>query len=360
MQTSEALRALTRRTRNRVLTWIIAGLAVFDCGGFLFGMWASRHLPGMPMVIPFRPTEMVFGVIWPFLLLWISPWAWQWSGDDRAGAPVGRALLQAMAMWVPWWVVRITPGLPILRASLAPVKVPGLLPIALGFSFFTGFAIFALVGFAITTWERQVAGREAARTRAKEAQWALLKGQMSPHVLLNSLGGLAELVREDVDAAVKGMRDLADIYRQLLEMGDKPLVPLRAERALLERYLAVEQLRLGDTLRVEWEWDGGMDDHLVMPLLIQPLVENALKHGIAASPGGGCLRILASERADGWRLGVWNTGVTLGQGATRGTGVGLENLKARLQLAFGETARMTLHQEGPWVQADILLPRGPV
>ena len=356
MRKAEALGALSLRIRSRVLAWLVAALILLSWASFTIGIWASHHLPGFTIPIPFRPSELLLGFLGPFLLLWVSPLAWQWTGDERPAVPVGRALLQALVLWVPWWVMRLVLALPAMRATMANPKLPGLLPIAVLTGFSMGYVIFLLTGYAITTWERRVAGREAARARAKEAQWVLLRGQMSPHVLLNSLGGLAELVREDLDAGLRGMRDLAEIYRQLMEMGEKPQVPLSAERALLERYLSVERMRLGEALVVEWAWDRALDERLVMPLLLQPLVENAVKHGIAANPEGGRIRISAQEAQDGLQLLVENTGAPLGQERTRGTGVGLQNLETRLRLAFGEAARFTLRREEPWTRAEIHLP----
>jgi two-component system sensor histidine kinase AlgZ len=118
----------------------------------------------------------------------------------------------------------------------------------------------------------------------------------------------------------------------------------------------VEQLRLGDQLHVSWDWADGLDDLPVLPLLLQPLVENALKHGIAASPEGGLLRIEAHQ-TDGWlSLAVANTGRAQRPNPKPGGGLGLRNLKSRLELAYGGRATFQLVKEQEWTRAEISLP----
>ncbi len=358
MRWPECLDTLGRRARRPLLGAVAGLLVLLDWGVQLLGHWLSRNVLHSPHPQSLRASALLMGLLGPLLLMWVSPMAWQWSGDDRRACPAGRALLQSLALWVPWYALGLLEGWPALQAASAKVPHPSYLPVILGAGFLWGFGIHALVGYAIAGWEGRVALREAALEQARVAQWNLLRGQMSPHVLLNSLGGLAELVREDPALGLKGMRDLSEIYRQLLDMGERPLVPLASERSLLERYLAVEQLRLGESLRVEWVWEEGLDARMVIPLLLQPLVENALKHGVAASPQGGRLRVAARETPEGVRLEVRNTGAPLGGEGGRGTGVGLRNLEARLHLAYGEGARFGLRAEGEWTLAEIRLPGG--
>jgi two-component system sensor histidine kinase AlgZ len=209
----------------------------------------------------------------------------------------------------------------------------------------------AIISFAVITEEEKA----ATEARLEEAQWVLLRGQLSPHVLFNSLNGLAELVRQDPLAAEQALLDLAELYRALLRHGDRPKAPLGDERALVARFLAVEAVRMGPRLRVSWAWDEGLDGALVPPFLLQPLVENALKHGLAPESGGGHLIISLQPEGEGLRLRVVNTGRPLG--LVPGQGIGLQNLEARLRLAYGSGAAFHLRSEGPSTVAEVLLAR---
>jgi two-component system sensor histidine kinase AlgZ len=174
-------------------------------------------------------------------------------------------------------------------------------------------------------------------------------------VLFNSLNGLAELVRLDPLAAEQAILDLSELYRALLRHGDRPVAPLGDERALVQRFLAVEGLRMGSRLQVAWRWDESLDSVEAPPFLLQPLVENALKHGIAPNPAGGELAISLTREGAGFRLRVVNTGK--GLGLVPGQGVGLQNLEARLKLAYGTGAAFHLRSEGPRTVAEVILER---
>jgi two-component system sensor histidine kinase AlgZ len=216
---------------------------------------------------------------------------------------------------------------------------------------FIGTPMMTIIGGIISLGETTEEEKAAVEAKLEEAQWVLLRGQLSPHVLFNSLNGLAELVRRDPVAAEQAILDLSELYRALLRHGDRPKAPLGDERALVQRFLAVEGLRLGDRLQVQWDWDPSLDDAEVPPFLLQPLVENALKHGIAPHSSGGHLTITLAREGQGLRLKVANTGK--GLGLVPGQGVGLRNLEARLNLAYGTHATFHLGSEGPLTVAEV-------
>jgi sensor histidine kinase YesM len=121
----------------------------------------------------------------------------------------------------------------------------------------------------------------------------------------------------------------------------------------VEDYLHLEGMRLGPRLTVEWEWDSALNGVPVPPLLIQPLVENAIKHGIAPSREGGTIRILARRQGADLCLEVWNTGAPFQQG--KEAGIGLRNLASRVALVYGAEARFSIQTQGNWTQATVLL-----
>lgn len=172
----------------------------------------------------------------------------------------------------------------------------------------------------------------------------LLHSQIHPHVLFNSLNGLVELIEKDPVQATRQAQALARLLRKLLDASEEAMLFLQEERALVEDYLALESMRLGERLSCVWRWDPALDLHPVLPLLLQPLVENAIKHGIAPCVAGG--RVEISARAEGplLILEVLNTGAPY---RPRGeTGMGLRNLAARLELAYGGHASLTLSSLG--------------
>lgn len=356
----DALRAISQRCRRPALLGLMGAYFAFDLGllslATLIQRFAAHGVHGPALLSARTIMTLTAGTLYLFL---VSPLAWQWTGDAKFLARPLRGFLQSLAMNGFYILVGLTlnqaevhrrlqavqPGVP--KSAVLPMMAVGML---------AGLAFDTLVSFALAFWEAKTAEKEQALRQAEEARWHLLKAQMSPHVLLNSLNGLAELVREDTAAAVKGMRDLAEIYRQLLTVGEAPTVPLREERRLLERYLDVEKLRLGEALRVEWDWDPALDALPAMPLLLQPLVENAIKHGVAADPAGGLIHVAARREGRALLLSVSNTGQASNAAPRKGTGVGLRNLKSRLELAYGGRATFDLVREAPWTRAELRLP----
>lgn len=282
----------------------------------------------------------------------LSPLAWLWTGDSRLEAPLRRGILQAVLVGGAFigLLVLAETGLLRMAGFKAPMRVFPSLLAALSLHVPAS----TLVGWFIMSGERTEREKRAAEHRAAEAQWILLRGQLSPHFLFNALNGLAELVHTDPVAAEKSLLDLAELYRGLLTHGDEPLEVLRQERMLVERYLAVEAIRLADSLRVQWDWDESLDRVKTPPFIVQPFVENAIKHGIAPFPAGGELRIELRREGGGMRLQVSNTGKALP--LVLGNGTGLRNLEARLELAYGKDASVKLRSEGEWVVADLWLP----
>lgn len=360
----DALRAIGRRARNPLHMGLAFGFFGVNIGLLWLSYWTQSQIqggPGHPVLHPIHPDlfltlSTLVGCLYLFLC---TPFPWQWSGDGRLMSPVMRGVMLALACHIPYVIAGGLLHWRLLAETLVPFQrwrgiFLGLMALGCLFSI----CYQTLIGFALALMEARKTEKAEAEHQAEEARWTLLKAQMSPHVLLNSLNGLAELVREDADLAAKGMRDLAEIYRQLLELGDAPQLPLGQERELLERYLAVEQLRLGAHLRVEWDWEPALDVVKAMPLLLQPLVENAIKHGVAADPAGGVIRITARRDSERLKLVVANTGgAPAGVFRPRsGTGVGLRNLKARLEMAYRGRASFDLVKESPWMRAELSLP----
>jgi hypothetical protein len=351
MRLSDTLTSLRHRAQS-LLPWI----SVVAFGGLfgLFGIW-GLHSSGYQ-----GPRAWVAGAAGPLLVAagygFLSPLPWQWTGDERPLAGNLRGAFQALAFSL---------CLCLLVHYLGQALFLGFLRRD-GFSHFGRLAFFpylfqtpflVLVGRFIALAERGEHDKRRAESRLKEAQWILLRTQLSPHVLFNTLNALAELARRDPEATERALLELSELYERMLHHGEQLLAPLVEERKVLECYLTIQRLRFGDRLRVSWSWDVNLDAVMVPPLLLQPLVENALKHGIAPQSGLGNLSILASREGNILRLEVRNTGIAP-TGARPGA-TGLHNLEERLILAYGGRARFQLRREEPWTVATLELPEVP-
>jgi len=198
-----------------------------------------------------------------------------------------------------------------------------------------------LVGGLVAARAQSEELREAFEVEAQVAKNRLLQSQIHPHVLFNALNGLAELVYKNPKAAERAIQHLSDLLRRIMRASECMRLPLGEERKIIADFLALEAIRLGDRLRVIWEWDEGLDAIEVPPLLLQPLVENAIKHGIAPSIPGGELILRARAHGGTILLEVWNSGVPFRDNVVE-RGIGVKNLRSRLFLHFGTGASFSV------------------
>ncbi len=167
---------------------------------------------------------------------------------------------------------------------------------------------------------------------ATTARLSELQSRIRPHFLFNTLNSAIALVRAEPAKAETLLEDLSDLFRHAL-MEQSESVTLEDEIVLAQRYLAIEQVRFGERLQVEWSLDHKADKARLPPLLLQPLVENAVKHGVEPSATGALIKITTQRRSSTVVIKVTNT-VSPAQGkrSTRGTGVALNNVRDRLSL----------------------------
>jgi hypothetical protein len=197
----------------------------------------------------------------------------------------------------------------------------------------------------------------------KEAELRALKSQINPHFLFNSLNSLRALIDEDAPRARESVTRLANMLRYSLQSGQLETVPLEDEIRIVEDYLALEQIRHENRLRVRWDITDEVRRQAVPPMLLQTLVENAVKYGISVRREGGELVINARIEANCIHIRVTNPGelnAPSSDSAARAgssTGVGLRNASERLKLLFGERATLQLLSGGPdLVTADVCIP----
>ncbi len=176
-----------------------------------------------------------------------------------------------------------------------------------------------------------------------QAQIMALRMQLNPHFLFNTLNTISMLVREsDNDRAVRMLAGLGSLLRHVLEDSGRLQVPLSEELEFIQRYLDIEGLRFEDRLRVRIDVEPGLFDALVPNLILQPLVENAIRHGIARRGAAGQVHIKAAQDRDRILLSVRDDGAGLGEDAASGrkAGVGLENTRARLHRLYGAEGQL--------------------
>ncbi len=200
----------------------------------------------------------------------------------------------------------------------------------------------------VSTLERLSAVRaeaEAARRQAAENQLRLLQSQLEPHMLFNTLANLRVLIGLDPQRAQAMLDRLINFLRATLKASRLATQPLAAEFAHLDDYLALMAIRMGPRLAVRWQLPDELRSLPVPTLLLQPLVENAIKHGLEPRVEGGCIEIAARREGDLLQLTVRDTGVGLSApaatAATAGTAFGLEQVRTRLATLYG--ARAALH-----------------
>ena len=201
--------------------------------------------------------------------------------------------------------------------------------------------------------ERRAAQAAKARAESNEARLSALQARMQPHFLFNALNTIAELVKTDPDAAEATVEDLSAILRASLKQGDATTRPLREELALVRAFVGVEQRRLGARLIVNWNVSPDTLDAPVPVLSLQPLVENAIKHGIASRFEGGAVTVSAVKAGDTVRLEVADDGEGFARGWTEGIGLG--NLRQRLQSLYGSRASLVV-EPGPGASVRLILP----
>ena len=189
---------------------------------------------------------------------------------------------------------------------------------------------------------------------AREAQLKALKAQVNPHFLFNSLNSISALTAIDAARARAMCIRLADFLRISLRLGERGSIPFSEELELTRMYLEVEQVRFGGKLRLVEDVDPACANCEVPALLIQPLVENAVKHGIALLQEGGEITMQGRRDKDTMRFTIENP-FDPDAPASR-SGIGLENVRQRLEARFGNAARMEIHVEPRVYRVTLTLP----
>jgi len=239
----------------------------------------------------------------------------------------------------------------------------GAAALSVGFwRFVCGSAAIAVLVTAFLLRYFYVADRWAAQLNANaRAEADALQARIRPHFLFNSMNLIASLVRRDPEVAERAVLDLSDLFRAALgaSEGDSSLVD---EVELAKRYLSIESLRMGDRLQVEWTLDEPLPWSLRLPhLMLQPMVENAVLHGVSRMPAGGKLAIRVWMESDMLRMRLHNPAPSpssSGPPLQRGAGHAQRNISYRLSHKFGPRARLTGNWNEGVYTCEITIPAG--
>jgi two-component system sensor histidine kinase AlgZ len=280
---------------------------------------------------------------------------WIRRTDSSAGrlALHGLTLLSSVVIGAEtaFFLIRSIPGIPdpdIERIDL--YRVGGLVMLVV---FAIEFMYARLRAHARTVELRE----ERARRNAVRAQLEALQARTDPHFLFNSLNTVASLIEENPRLAERAVERLSGIFRYALEGSRRTEVRLIEEVEAVRGYLEVESLRLGDRLRTRIQLDSECEEYLIPPLLLQPLVENAVLHGVAPRVEGGTVEVSASRTDGELRLRVSDDGPGPGASPHTGSGTAIETLRSRLELAFGDGAQLmgSMPTDGGYT-AEIVIP----
>ena len=200
--------------------------------------------------------------------------------------------------------------------------------------------------FVRARWEADMLSESEARVEA-------LQARIRPHFLFNSLNTIASLIHDDPKSAERATEDLAELFRGGMRRSED-MIPLRDELSLGRKYLAMEQRRLGERLQVEWDMDGLPAQEPVLPMLLQPLLENAVAHGIQPHPEGGTVRVFGF--LEGGNIVVTVTNPLAPSGSKPGHGMALGNIRSRLALTYSSLASLMTHKDADKHYAVLTIP----
>ena len=261
-------------------------------------------------------------------------------------------MISGLLRKLPYWggfsavvgvVIAIAAGYLSTVATFLQQPIPGLL---------NTLALCALLAVALLVYLRLLT--KAHSPALAEARLQALQARIRPHFLFNSLNAVLALIRKDPRRAERALEDLADLFRTLMSDA-RTFVRLADEISLLERYAAIEQLRLGERLRITWDLDGAPADALLPPLVLQPLLENAVYHGVEPGTGNANVLVRIAKRGERVLAQIENPYFEA-EVQRAGNRMALENIRERLQLFFDAEARIAIKAADGRYRVELEIP----
>lgn len=258
-----------------------------------------------------------------------------------------------IAFWMTWTIHAVPWNEQVIQAEANSVLGHFWMFFRARFSIAYAF-YWAIVGayYAWINYQRMLA-RETeaiqARSELANARLNALRSQLRPHFLFNTLHTVAAVLEDDPVAAREVLAKLSDLLRRTLDQPNRDEIPLHEELESVRDYLAIEKTRFGDRLDYSIQVDGEAGDALVPPFVLQPIVENAVRHGVSPSAGGGRVLITATRSGGTLSLEVRDNGVGFARDGLNAAspGIGLTNTRQRLQQMYGNGAARLVIRDGP-------------
>jgi len=335
-----------------VLFWLLAGLPLALVVRALVPQSPSQaHAFAVPL-------SLVYG----FVVM--SAWWVCRANPITGGRPLGSAVMTQLGAAVQssgvWTAIGVVWAVVLARLGGHEVDRAGVFTEAL-LLFAAGVPLYllsAVVHYLFLAFEAShAAERRVLETEvsAREAELRALRAQLNPHFLFNSLNSISALVGSDPEGARRMCERLGDFLRRTLALGARDAVTLGEELELVDRYLAIEQVRFGTRLGFERRIAPGAEACVVPPLLLQPLVENAVKHGVADRVDGGTIIVDAKREAGLLRIVVENP-LDEEAPSRRGSGLGLANVRRRLDVYGAREARLDAVRDGETFRVTLTMP----
>lgn len=340
-------------TKGRVALYLLAWLPIGVLLAYLLTVtgsltWPEASLLGIPLALFYA-----FICIGPWYMCRVLP-----LGPANIAKVLGNHLAASVVAGLLWIVVAKLLGLGLTRHyPRLNDKFSPQLPLIFGIGVLLYLLAVALdyVLLSVESSKEAETREQEARTMAREAEIKALKAQINPHFLFNSLNSIAALATVDGVRAREMCIKLSDFLRSTLSLGDRKSISLRDELALSKAYLDVEQVRFGARLRVEFDVDPSCNDCIVPPLVLQPLVENAVKHGVAGLVDGGTIKLEARSVEGRLRVTIEND-YDPDAPAPRRHGLGLENVRGRLRTLYENQARVDTQISDTHFFVEVSLP----
>lgn len=332
--------------------WAGVGVAVSLLSHALLGVgWTQSAVFGVPIGLAAGPISLSTWYICRAMPLATTP-------PSRVVSTAVSAAIVTSAAWaglgLGWWFLLAAGGLTLPATDRVLV-----LTMLVGVGALT-YLLALTVTYLIDAFEISAAAARRAlefQVAQRDAELAALRAQLDPHFLFNSLNSISGLITVAPDRARVMCQMLGDFLRDCLRQGSAARISLDEEVALATRYLRIEQVRFGDRLQVRTDVSPESGATPVPPLIVQPLVENAVRHGIATRLDGGTIELTA--RVVGPRAVVTIRNPKDDDRPRPGTGLGLSLVRRRLSAAYGDEAALTIEPGTDMFQTTLTLPVGP-
>ncbi len=342
------------------LCWL--ALALFDASRTVGAMQAMGMQHNWTLVFAIEAVSCLPWVVATWFIIWLAnrmrsaPRVPAWSAHVVT-ALCANALFAA---WTTFLVVTFRPFGPDFPPQALPHFLNGLtndLPTTI-----VAYALILTMNTFFDSRERltkQSIELAQLNEQLAQAQLSALRRQIEPHFLFNALNSIAGLIRENKSSeAITMLVSLSDFLRHTLSESNRREVPLSEELDFVKQYLAAQKARFAERLKLSIDVPRELQDAAIPNLILQPLVENAIKHGIEKRKDGGSVRIAARSQDNQLRISVSNDGPSFEPGCeTLSTGVGVANVRARLKALYGDAASFMMNAQGVGgVEVAITLP----